>query len=155
MPVQQLIVVGLNLVDVYNGRKTGECPAAVGRCQSGVFLCTVLLCSVSLAGRRCIYRPVLGERSQEPEKDIGIDYVMLSHNYTCSHTGILCFTCAHEFFTDDTEVISLLKRLYENSLFFLYLQRLDLPYRKGSKCPDIKVPTIINGIVILINVFLN
>lgn len=156
--IQQLIVVGLNLVDtIMVGKVSENALAAVGAANQIYFIYSVLIFGIfSGAGVYLVqYWGIKDLKSLR--KIVGIDYVMC---VAVTVPVVIMAFFASPFlvglFTDDLEVIALGNDYMKIACFSYIFSGLTFVISYNSRATAIlKVPTAINACAILINIFLN
>lgn len=156
--IQQLIVVGLNLVDtIMVGKVSENALAAVGAANQIYFIYSVLIFGIfSGAGVYLVqYWGIKDLKSLR--KIVGIDYVMC---VAVTVPVVVMAFFASPFlvglFTDDLEVIALGNDYMKIACFSYIFSGLTFVISYNSRATAIlKVPTAINACAILINIFLN
>ncbi len=156
--IQQLIVVGLNLVDtIMVGKVSENALAAVGAANQIYFIYSVLIFGIfSGAGVYLVqYWGIKDLKSLR--KIVGIDYVMCA--VVTVPVVVMAFFASPflvGLFTDDLEVIALGNDYMKIACFSYIFSGLTFVISYNSRATAIlKVPTAINACAILINIFLN
>ncbi len=156
--IQQLIVVGLNLVDtIMVGKLSENALAAVGAANQVYFMYSVVMFGI-FSGAAVYTVQYWGVRDLKSlRKILGIDYVMcLAITIPVVILAFFASPVLMSFFTDDTEVISLGRDYMRIACFSYIFSGLTFSISYNSRALImLKVPTTINGIAILINVFVN
>lgn len=158
MIMQQVIAVTLNLADTIMVGRVGENPlAAVGAANQVYFIISIILFGV-FSGAAVHAVQYWGIKDIENlRKILGIDYMM------CFLIVIPASVLAYFFpqmliklFSDNTEVITLGVEYLKIVCFSYLFTGISFVIAYNSRSvQDLKLPTIVNGIAIALNIFLN
>ena len=156
--LQQLIVVGLNLADtIMVGKISENALAAVGAANQVYFVYSVLIFGI-FSGAGVYLVQYWGIRDLKSlRKILGIDYVV------CVAVTVPVILLAYfaspvlvGLFTEDSEVISLGSDYMKIACFSYIFSALTFVISYNSRATAIlKIPTIVNGCAISLNIFLN
>lgn len=156
--IQQLIVVGLNLVDtIMVGKISANALAAVGAANQVYFMYSVVMFGI-FSGAAVYTVQYWGIRDLKSlRKIIGIDYVMcVAVTVPVVIFAFIASPMLMSFFTDDPEVIAL-GRDYMRIACLSYIfsgMTFSISYNSRALIM-LKIPTIINAVAIVINIILN
>lgn len=156
--IQQLIVVGLNLVDtIMVGKISENALAAVGAANQVYFIYSVVVFGI-FSGAAVYTVQYWGIRDLKSlRKIIGIDYVMcLVITIPVVVMVFFASPTLMSIFTDDAEVIALGRDYLKIACFSYVFSGMTFAISYNSRAlMMLKVTTTINGVAILINIFLN
>ena len=156
--IQQMISIGLNLVDtIMVGKVSENALAAVGAANQVYFICGVVLFGI-FSGAAVHTVQYWGIRDLKSlRKILGIDYMMCV--VLTAPTVIVVYALAPEvirLFSDEAEVIVLGAQYLRIACFSYFFAGLSFVVSYNSRAiQDLKLPTIINAVAIGINVVLN
>lgn len=156
--IQNLIAVGLNLADtIMVGKVSANALAAVGAANQVYFVYSVILFGI-FSGAAVYTVQYWGIKDLVSlRKILGIDYVMcLALTVPVVIAAFFASPALMGLFTDDPEVIALGGDYMRIACFSYLFSGMTFVITYNSRAIImLKVPTIINGGAILINVFLN
>lgn len=156
--IQNLIAVGLNLADtIMVGKVSANALAAVGAANQVYFVYSVILFGI-FSGAAVYTVQYWGIKDLVSlRKILGIDYVMcLALTVPVVIVAFFASPALMGLFTDDPEVIALGGDYMRIACFSYLFSGMTFVITYNSRAIImLKVPTIINGGAILINVFLN
>ena len=156
--VQQMISVGLNLADtIMGGRLSDDALAAVGAANQIYFIFSVLIIGV-LSGAAVYTVQFWGIRDLKSlRKILGIDYMVCA--VLSVVTMALAYVAAPQLiglFVSGSEVIELGTKYLRIALFSYGFATFSFSVIFNSRAiMQLKIPTIINAVAILINIILN
>lgn len=156
--IQNLIAVGLNLADtIMVGKVSANALAAVGAANQVYFVYSVILFGI-FSGAAVYTVQYWGIKDLVSlRKILGIDYVMcLALTVPVVIVAFFASPALMGLFTDDPEVIALGGDYMRIACFSYLFSGMTFVITYNSRAIImLKVPTVINGGAILINVFLN
>lgn len=156
--IQNLIAVGLNLADtIMVGKVSANALAAVGAANQVYFVYSVILFGI-FSGAAVYTVQYWGIKDLVSlRKILGIDYVMcLALTVPVVIAAFFASPALMGLFTDDPEVIALGGDYMRIACFSYLFSGMTFVITYNSRAIImLKVPTVINGGAILINVFLN
>lgn len=156
--IQQLIVVGLNLVDtVMVGKVSENALAAVGAANQIYFIYSVLIFGI-FSGAGVYLVQFWGIKDLKSlRKIVGIDYVMcIAVTVPVVMIAFFASSFLVGLFTDDPDVIQLGNDYMKIACFSYIFSGLTFVISYNSRATAIlKIPTAINACAIFINIFLN
>ncbi len=156
--IQQLIVVGLNLVDtIMVGKISENALAAVGAANQVYFMYSVVMFGI-FSGAAVYTVQYWGVRDlKNLRKILGIDYVMcIAITVPVVVIAFFASPFLMTLFTDDAEVISLGVKYMRIACFSYLFSGMTFSVSYNSRALImLKIPTVINGVAIIINIFLN
>ncbi len=156
--IQQLIVVGLNLVDtIMVGKISENALAAVGAANQIYFIYSVVIFGI-FSGAAVYTVQYWGIKDLKSLRQIlGIDYVMcLAVTIPVVVFAFMGSPFLMSLFTDDPEVISLGRDYMKIASFSYLFSGMTFAISYNSRAlMMLNIPTTINGVAIIINIFLN
>lgn len=156
--IQQVVSVGLNLVDtIMVGKVSENALAAVGAANQIYFIYSIVIFGI-FSGAAVYSVQYWGLRDMVSlRKILGIDYLMCLAVAIPTVIGAWCFAPQLiSLFTDEGEVIILGTKYLRIACFSYLFASLSFVITYNSRAiQDLKVPTTINAAAIFVNVFLN
>lgn len=156
--IQQVVSVGLNLVDtIMVGKVSENALAAVGAANQIYFIYSIVIFGI-FSGAAVYSVQYWGLRDiVSLRKILGIDYLMCLAVAILTVVGAWCFAPQLiSLFTDEGDVIILGTKYLRIACFSYLFASLSFVITYNSRAiQDLKVPTTINAVAILVNVFLN